>query len=301
MNKICSRCGIEKDVGEFYKTKGQKDSIGSYCKKCVYNMTKKYRLNNPDKIKQYQKQCYKNNSEYYKQYAKQRYKNNPEKVKRSSRQWRLKNPEKKKQYDNQWNLDNAEKIKEYHKQRYKENKEYHKQYCKEYRKNNPEKVKQTIKRWRLNNPEKVKQYAKKWQLKNPDYVKQYKEQWKLDNPDYFNQNRKQRRETDIAYNILCKCRHRQYQALRGNPKSAHTMELIGCSIEFFKSYLFTKFHDEYPGLTLHIPACDLHHIIACHTFNLSIPEQQFKCFHYTNVKLMPREEHKKLHKEIKYV
>ena len=189
---------------------------------------------------------------------------------------------------------------------------------KQYRLDNPEKVKQATKEWCLEHKEKISLYNKERNLKNPESNRQRAKQWVLDNPKkakissrissnkfYHNhkeicQNRNNickynRYQKDIGYRMESICRSRQTQALQGNPKSAHTMELIGCSIEFFQGYLFTKFHDEYPGLTLHLPACDLHHIISCHTFNMAIPEQQFKCFHYTNVKIIPREEHKALH------
>lgn len=61
--KICSKCGLEKDLSEFYKHKKTKDGLHSKCKIChkKYNQTpeikervKKY--NQTLKVKEYKKQ-----------------------------------------------------------------------------------------------------------------------------------------------------------------------------------------------------------------------------------------------------
>ena len=44
--KTCTKCGVEKDVSEFYKTKTGKHGVGSRCKICVRKITKEYSLTN---------------------------------------------------------------------------------------------------------------------------------------------------------------------------------------------------------------------------------------------------------------
>jgi hypothetical protein len=164
--------------------------------------------------------------------------------------------------------------------------------------------------WAKNNPNKVKAIRDSHTLKHRDELNLKSRQWYLNNPDKVkqgrnnnktkrNQQRKERRKTDVKYRLIELCRHRQYLTLNGNIKSAHTIELIGCSIEFFKNYLFTKFHNDYPKVALYLPACEMHHIVKCSDFNMSDPEQQRKCFHYTNVKLMLKADHRDLHKRDK--
>ena len=43
--KTCTKCKVEKDLGEFYKHKGRKDGLQDECKSCVseYKATLKYR------------------------------------------------------------------------------------------------------------------------------------------------------------------------------------------------------------------------------------------------------------------
>jgi len=60
------------------------------------------------------------------------------------------------------------------------------------------------------------------------------------------------------------------------------MDLLGCEIQFFKEYLESKFKIgmswENYGKIWHVD-----HIIPCKKFDLQNPEQQKKCFHYTNL------------------
>lgn len=64
MNKVCKKCGIEKDVNLFYKNKSSKDGIRIECKECFnHSLNKecqkeyqgKYREINKNKKKEYNK------------------------------------------------------------------------------------------------------------------------------------------------------------------------------------------------------------------------------------------------------
>jgi hypothetical protein len=62
--------------------------------------------------------------------------------------------------------------------------------------------------------------------------------------------------------------------------------LLGCSIEFLKKHLETQFTegmswDNYTYYGWHID-----HIKPCKLFDLSKPEEQQKCFHYSNLQPM---------------
>lgn len=58
MNKICSRCEVEKELSEFYKNDRGKYGVRSICKKCTeYKYVKKGRRCNPNfDMKSYQKE-----------------------------------------------------------------------------------------------------------------------------------------------------------------------------------------------------------------------------------------------------
>ena len=70
--------------------------------------------------------------------------------------------------------------------------------------------------------------------------------------------------------------------LKGNIKSAKTLTLLGCSIPEFMKHLESQFQ---PGMTWEnygLFGWHRDHIRPCASFDLSQPEEQAKCFHYTN-------------------
>lgn len=56
--KVCSKCGVEKDVGEFYKDKKGRGGLSSTCKVCAYSHHRAWVENNPAKVKEYSKRYY---------------------------------------------------------------------------------------------------------------------------------------------------------------------------------------------------------------------------------------------------
>ncbi len=70
---------------------------------------------------------------------------------------------------------------------------------------------------------------------------------------------------------------------RGNVKASTSMKLLGCTREQFRAHLEKQF---LPGMTWENYGRDgwtIDHIIPCAQFDLSIPDSQKVCFHYTNL------------------
>lgn len=53
MKKICTKCGKDKDLGEYYKNDRHKDGKQSACKNCCNIMGKKYRIDHKQKTAKY--------------------------------------------------------------------------------------------------------------------------------------------------------------------------------------------------------------------------------------------------------
>jgi hypothetical protein len=85
------------------------------------------------------------------------------------------------------------------------------------------------------------------------------------------------------YGIAKRIRSRVYRVLRGALKSAPTECLLGCTWQQLRDHLEARFKrgmtwDNY-GSVWHID-----HIVPCAEFDLSKPEQQRQCFHFSNLR-----------------
>jgi len=106
--KTCIKCKEEKDLNQFRIYKKCRDGYRTDCLICEKNSRIEYRLNNKEKIKEYNKEYKLKNKERFKEYNKEYHK-----------KYNI-------QYSKQYRLNNKERVKKY-------NKEYQKQYLKERR------------------------------------------------------------------------------------------------------------------------------------------------------------------------
>ena len=99
-----------------------------------------------------------------------------------------------------------------------------------------------------------------------------------------------RRQTDHAFKLVRNLRFRLRHALEGTCKSARTLELLGCTVEELRAHLEAQFK---PGMTWENQGRNgwhVDHIRPCASFDLTDPEQQRACFHYTNLQPLWAEE-----------
>jgi hypothetical protein len=174
-------------------------------------------------------------------------------------------------------------AKKYKKEYYQNNRERCLENKKEYYRDNKEICNEKHKNWLQNNPEYNKEYCKKWYQNNKEYSREhYKE--------YRNNYHKRRLLTDPIYKLVKLMRIRIRDVIKTNEKSGHAVDLIGCTGAELKLYLESKFQ---PGMTWENhgnKGWHIDHIIPCASFNLSKPEEQQKCFHYTNLQPLWAEE-----------
>ncbi len=90
-----------------------------------------------------------------------------------------------------------------------------------------------------------------------------------------------RRGSDLNFRMSSNIRTRIWFALkRGTATSSRTLELIGCSVPEFRAHLEKRFK---PGMTWeNYGEWHVDHIRPCASFNLIDPEQQRRCFHFSN-------------------
>jgi hypothetical protein len=98
-------------------------------------------------------------------------------------------------------------------------------------------------------------------------------------------------KTDTHYMIRNKVSNRITKALKegyGEKSRTSCLEYIGCSIPQLRKHLESQFTD---GMTWgNHGAWHIDHIKPCAAFDLSNKEEQFECFHYSNVQPLWAEE-----------
>jgi len=187
------------------------------------------------------------------------------------------------------------------KKKYLENKESYDAWRREYRLINKDKVNLGIKKWSENNVERKKRNEKNWRDNNVERTAIKHRNWYAKNREKkLKQNfeyNKNRMKSDPVYRASKYIRSRISGLLRGN-KSISGLKLLDCSLENYKIYLESQFRDgmswDNYGTVWHVD-----HIIPCSHFDLSLEEEQKKCFHYTNTQpLLVSENLKKYNKII---
>jgi hypothetical protein len=154
-----------------------------------------------------------------------------------------------------------------------------KEYIKEYTKLCAIKNKKLLKEWRKNNKKRFELYSQNYYENNKEKYRKYYKTHRKEINLYI----KNKRKKNINFKIRCNISGKIRQALKRNSKSLLSMELLGCSIIKLKNHLENQFKpgmnwDNYGYYGWHID-----HIKPCCSFDLSKPEEQKKCFHYTNL------------------
>jgi hypothetical protein len=105
----------------------------------------------------------------------------------------------------------------------------------EYIQKNKEKLIIKHKKWVLQNPEKVKELYSNFLVNNPNYLKEYQ----IKNRDKINERNKKRRELDINFKLKENLRNLIKNSIKYNGfrKNSRTIEILGCTNEFFKQYI----------------------------------------------------------------
>jgi len=155
--KICTKCKQEKELNQF-SFRNDTQNYRRQCKQCVSYTSKKYYIENIDKIKQYQDE----NKTKIKERKKAKYLSNCEEIKQKRKQYCKDNPDKIKEQKRKYYLKNQDKIKAKTREYYFNNIEDIKIKSKEYRKNNFEKLKKAKQKYVKENPEKVKERHRRY-------------------------------------------------------------------------------------------------------------------------------------------
>jgi hypothetical protein len=132
------------------------------------------------------------------------------------------------------------------------------------------------------NPEKEKQKHSRWVDKNREHLKSYVRNRKDHNAAYA-----RARRVNVEIRTEESIRRRINNVVSKGLKAASTLQLLGCTREFFVHWLESQW---LPGMTWEnygINGWHIDHIRPCSSFSdLTDPEQQKECFHWSNMQPM---------------
>lgn len=174
----------------------------------------------------------------------------------------------KKIYDANYYLSNKQKICEYKRK---------------YNKENAKKISIKNKKRRIKYNEYFKEKDKKAYLKHRNKILFRKKEYSKNNRNLLNQRTRKKRKTNPQFKLGENLRRRINHAIRGKIKSDRSFNLIGCSVEELKKYLENQFIDNMSWDNYGKNGWHIDHIVPCASFDLNNPEEQKKCFHYSNL------------------
>jgi hypothetical protein len=123
-----------------------------------------------------------------------------------------------------------------------------------------------------------------WKANNKDKISEYNKNYSKQNLEKINCKRsevnKVKRKTDPVFVIKARLRNRVWSMLRNKKKSATTEKMLGCSYEFFKTYIEQKFPENMGWHNM--GEWHIDHIKPLASFDLNNVEEQAIAFHYTN-------------------
>lgn len=295
--KICNKCGIEKNIEEFQFRKDT-NSYRHACKECL-NKQKKILYN-----KKHEKE------RMLKELAK---KELPKAIKcnkcgvekdvsnfdlrKDTGRYRNTCKECRRKITNEYYINHKDELlkkhSEYAKKYRIENKEKLSQKSKEYYKNNKEKIKirhkrNNAKRY-LEKKEEILQYSK-------EYRKSHKEQIRI----RINAYEKNRKEKDPLFKLIKQVRTLINGSFsnKGYKKNTKTEKILGCSINYFITYLFETYKANYGAEWDGKEDVHIDHIIPLATANSE--EEIIKLCHYTNLQLLKAKDNFEKHDKLNW-
>lgn len=189
--------------------------------------------------------------------------------------------EKIKNYRKIYQVEHKEELASKHKKWREENTDI----IQKYKEKNKKKICETQKIYRDTHRDIRNQQSKDYKEKNKETLKTKRRLYIQKNKDTINEKRRERYKKDVPYRICTTIRNRINRSI--NPKNLNkcknTKNLVGGNSETLVIYFEKLFKDGMNWSNYGYKGWHIDHIIPCASFDLSDPEEQKKCFHYTNL------------------
>lgn len=146
---------------------------------------------------------------------------------------------------------------------------------------NPERRRRAARLYARRHPDRVRARNIRYRERNRDKMNAASNKWSSENRDHVNKRIREQHAADPNKRMTHAYRSRILSALKTGKKSTNATKLLGCSIEDFRIYLESKFE---PGMSWanYGAYWEIDHIMPCAIFDLTKPEHQRRCFHFSN-------------------
>ena len=202
----------------------------------------------------------------------------------------------KKKYLKDYWVKNKSSLTKKKQQYYFENKEKILEQFKEYHQRPEVKVRQKehMKEWYIQHREDID-----FKEKRKEYRKEYnsrpgtKEKWA--------KRQRNLRQTDPQYKLACDIRRNLSHVFMGNFSTGKCVEELGCTSEFLRSYLESRFYahpetgEEMTLLNKGYNGWHVHHVQSLNSFNLEDSKQRAEACHWTNLLPWWKKDHRQVH------
>jgi len=160
------------------------------------------------------------------------------------------------------------------KQYFQANKDSIREYQETYREINKDIIAKKNKVYYEANKNTILKRNSAWQKTNKEWVNTWNKQYRVE-----------KNKTDPSHKIKNNIRTRVRIGIiyGGGRKSASTLELLGCTFEYARAHLEAQFTKGMGWDNYGVNGWHIDHIIPCASFDLTDPDQQRQCFHYTNL------------------
>lgn len=280
VTKICCKCGQEKPVSDFHKWKWSKDGYKPRCKDCRSIMSPEKKIEEEEKKRLLDsglKKCPRckeirsidefpvtkidGKTKLWGACKKCAYERTAIYVKNHTEETRA--------YHSNYCHINKDRLREKEAQRRRENEDYR------------QKANERVRQYYLTHKEKRREQSKRYNATHKEERRALAKAYR----DRCNYLACERKKNDIGFKLKCNLRNRLWQALKLNNavKQSRFDEYLGCSLEFFKRYLETKFKDGMNWDNYGRKGWHVDHIVPCAKFDLSKKEDQLKAFNYANL------------------
>jgi len=150
-----------------------------------------------------------------------------------------------------------------------------------YRERNRAAIRAADKLYRQRNQPKIIGQKRAYREHNREHIAKRDSEYKRSHRAQINANKRRRTRHDVNFRMVNNIRKRIHNALRGRNKAAHTLALLGCTADQCHAHLEKQFVH---GMSWDNRA-DWHidHIRPIASYDLTDPQQQRECFHYTNL------------------